>query len=139
MRHPRQHHHHPAPAPETALEEFTEAETGHAPHALEVVDVRVVDPVQTVEHPARTLIAYRVAVAGLAVQLAPELRTRARLTINATGADVFLANSRSVTTGTGYRLAAGQVLTLDVTDHVFAIATDATPADVSVLAEVREG
>lgn len=138
MRHPRSSAHHATQAPETPLEEFTEATTGNVAHvAPEVVDVRVVDAVRVEEFPARSLIAYRNAVGVVAVQLAPELRTRAALHIRPTGGAIFIASSASVTTGTGYTVPDGQAVRIEATDSVYAIA--AGNVDVSVMAEVREG
>lgn len=113
-------------------------ETGELPHALEVVDVRVVTPVHVENYPARTIVTDQVPIGTTPQRVAGELRTRAHAMICARGGDVFIGGPQ-VTTGTGFLVKADQVLSIESTDGIYAIAAAAGVATVHILTQIREG
>lgn len=131
----------PAPGVSPAYDEYAENETGVTPHLEKPPPIETVSvgTVNTDNVPARTLLSDQVAVSeAVAVRLAGEHRSRRSLILTAAGGDVFLGGA-GVTPGSGYKLAAGQTITLPVTGPVHAITAPAATATVYVISLVNEG
>lgn len=131
----------PAPGVSPDYDHFVTDETGTTPHYEKPAPIEVVSvaTVNTDQVPARTLLSDQIAVTdALPVRVAGEHRARRHLVLTAETAAVFLGGP-GVTAGTGYKLAAGQTITLPVTGPVYAIAAPAAPATVHVIGLVNEG
>lgn len=121
------------------VREYVENETGDNAHTQPLpsaVAVTIADPVQTKALPPRSFTTEQIPVGVLAQRIASDLNQRVTVTIQPTGADIFVGNA-GVTLGTGFLVPAGASLTLDTTAPVYAISAGA--ATVYVLSQHRDG
>lgn len=135
------HEHHQAPPPGDVLDPADVA-AGLHPDALPAsLPVHAVEPVQTIDYPARTLTTAQVAVDATGpVQLANKLRNRASLLIVARGGGLYIGPDRfTLSTVSGFLIPDGASLELGTMSEVWAVCASGVTSTAHVLALVREG